>query len=173
MQLKAWIKETERNGWRVVGVNSHELRIQCAKVGCAGSKSLPVDNLGEPPARCDLPHDGRHAKQVFTEYRILVEELRRRRRSLGMDQSDLNAAMGLADGYVNKLEAFHRLPSPPTLLLWCQALGVHMSITPTTLPPATLKAIEDRQARPYRESHAHFRHAVQLPLSLPAKDQDQ
>lgn len=167
METKRWIREAERAGWRVAGVSARVVRLRCSMHGCTGSLELPLANLGPIPETCDFPHDHGHARSTFDDYRALVEELRRRRRSLGLDQVDLNDAMGTADGYVSKLESFARVASAPTLALWCQALGVSMTLAPAPLPPATAKAIEDRQVRPYAPEQARFKHSrQQLPLKL-------
>ncbi|TNE43429.1 MAG: hypothetical protein EP341_11445 [Sphingomonadales bacterium] len=162
--LRNWIKGAERNGWRVDGAAGLEMRLRCSCIGCDGAKLLPLDNLGPIPEPCALPHDGMHARKVFDEYRALVEHLRRRRRSLGLDQQDLNDAMGLADGHLNKLESFARVAAPPTLLLWCQSLGLQLTVTPAPLPAATARAIEARQSRPYQEQQARWKHAAQPSL---------
>ena len=67
--------------------------------------------------------------------------------ALGLDQMDLGAAMGMADGYVNKLESFAKIASPSTLLVWLQAVGLEMVGQPVALPPATLEMISGRQLR--------------------------
>lgn len=119
--------------------------------------TLPLENLGVPPGPCSLPHQGAFAQQTFDEYVTIVGELQRRRRQLGLDQVDVNEAMGAADGYISKLEALHRTAPFPTLQLWAQTLGLSITVAPAALPPATIKAIEDRKGRPYDESKAHFK----------------
>jgi transcriptional regulator with XRE-family HTH domain len=160
MGARDWIKAAEGQGWRVASVSGAVLRLHCDKPGCPGEMVLPLDNLGPVPDGCTLGHVGGHSRAAFASYQVLVEELRRRRRSLGLDQQDLTAAMGVPDGYVSKLESFARIASPPTLLLWAQALGLYVTTSPAPLPPATLRAIEQRQGKPYAENQARWRHAA-------------
>ena len=158
MLINEWLKGAQRAGWRVSGINAKALHLKCEKHGCSGSKSLPLDNLGPTPAECDLPHVGQYSKNAFDTYEALIGELRRRRRELGLDQGDLSNAMGVADGYVNKLESFKKVASPPTLLLWAQSLGLTITTAPSKLPAATLRAIEQRAAKPYAPNQARFKH---------------
>ena len=158
MRASEWIKKAQRNGWRVDRVSGLSLRLCCSRQGCAGKLSLPLDNLGDIPAPCDLAHVGEYASSVFDGYKELVGELRRRRRQIGLDQQDLCDAMGVADGYINKLESFAKVASPPTLILWAECLGTSLTFAPAALPDATLRAIEGRQARPYQHAQARFKH---------------
>ncbi|WP_039983723.1 helix-turn-helix domain-containing protein [Tritonibacter mobilis] len=158
MQTQRWIRDAQARGWRVSWVRGKSLHIACDKQGCPGCKTLPLDNLGPVPEPCELPHKGQVAAPVFDEYETLVEELRRRRRQLGLDQGDLGNAMGVADGYVNKLEAFARVPTFPTLQLWAASLGLHLTTSAAPLPNATIRAIEQRAAKPYAPEQARFKH---------------
>ena len=115
--------------------------------------------MGEVPEPCQLLHRKRYSPEVFGAYERLVAELRRRRRSLGLDQADVNAAMGMADGYIAKLESFARVAPFPTLQLWATTLGLNITATPTALPDATIRAIEARKAMPYDEQKARFKYA--------------
>jgi hypothetical protein len=142
----------------VASVSGLTMRLQCSKHGCDGCRVLPLDNLGPVPDPCDLPHRGNHARQTFQQYESLVDELRRRRRQLGLDQGDLNSAMGVADGYMNKLESLARVATFPTLQLWAQSLGLSITTAPAPLPAATLRAIENRTAKPYQPTQARFKH---------------
>jgi len=158
MQTRHWIKEAQRQGWRVASVSGLNMRLQCDKYGCDGSKMLPLDNLGPVPEPCNRPHVANYARQTFEQYETLVDELRRRRRQLGLDQADLNSAMGVTDGYVNKLESVARVATFPTLQLWAQSLGLSLTTCPAPLPAATMRAIEHRQAKPYMPTQARFKH---------------
>tara|TARA_R110000851_G_scaffold22626_9_gene67012 strand:- start:548 stop:820 length:273 start_codon:yes stop_codon:yes gene_type:complete len=80
-----------------------------------------------------------------------VGELVRRRRALGISQEDLSDAAGMADGHINKLEAFARTAQFPTLQLWAQTLGAEITLRAAPLPDATARAIERRPA-PLRET---------------------
>lgn len=158
MLVQEWIKGAQGKGWRVQSVIAAKLNMRCCKQGCPGSMAIPLANPGPIPAQCDLPHVGEYSAPTFEEYKTLIAELRRRRVQLGLDQTDLGNAMGLADGHVNKLESFQKTASPPTLLLWVQSLGLKLTTTPATLPAATIRAIDQRQARPYSPARARFKH---------------
>jgi len=152
MQSREWIRRAEAAGWRVSAVQGRTLTLCCNRQGCSGTLALPLDNLGPVPPPCGLPHSGQYARRTMDTYQILIGEFIRRRRSLGLDQTDLCAAIGLGDGHISKLEALHKIASPPTLLLWAQALGLTLTTAPAPLPPATIKAIENRKDRPYAAS---------------------
>lgn len=96
-----------------------------------------------------------------------MADLARRRVQLGLSQPDIDAAIGWPDGYCAKLESLARVSSPPTLLLWCDALGLQVVTVPAPMPEATRRAIEQRIAAPYRHDQARFKHDRQGPLALP------
>lgn len=158
MLAREWIRKAQGQGWRVQQITGKSITMQCCKYGCKETLSLPMDNLGPIPEPCTAPHTGQYAAPTFEHYKTLVAELRRRRRELGLDQQDLCIAMGVTDGYVNKLESFKKTAQPPTLLLWAQTLGLTLTTAPTTLPAATLRAIEQRTAKPYHAHQARFKH---------------
>jgi len=163
MQAREWIKGAESNGWRVSSVKGLTIRLSCSCVGCPGSLALPLANLGQAPAPCDRPHVQGHSADAFATYAALVSDLVRRRIQLGLSQPDLDDALGVADGYVAKLESLARTTSPPTLLLWCQALGLQIITAPAQLPDATRRAIELRASSPYRSDQARFKHGQNAP----------
>ena len=85
------------------------------------------------------------------EYREFVRQMVERRIELGLSQEDLCFVTGLADGHINKLEAFDRIAKFPTLLIWASALGLSIKPLPADLPLATIRAMADRRA-PLRSS---------------------
>ncbi len=137
--VRDWIKAAQKAGWLVDSTSGGEMVLRCAAPGCPGRKRLPMDNLGPVPPSCGLDHVAGTARHVWAEYEDLVGELRRRRRQLGLDQGDLSAAMGVADGYVSKLEAMHRVPRPELLRMWAKTLGLNLVLAPAKLPEATLE----------------------------------
>ena len=167
MTVKEWIRQAERQGWRVQQVRGLSIELRCAKQGCEGHKALPLDNLGPTPEPCDLQHEGQYAQKVFNEYQALVSEFQRRRRSLGLSQEDVTAASGLADGHINKLEALHRVAQLPTLQLWAQTLGLSLVIDPAPLPASTLKVIEQRKINPYRPEMSRHKTDATLQIEGP------
>lgn len=93
---------------------------------------------------------GQYSTRVFEDYRQLVALLVSRRKQIGLSQEEVGAASGLADGHINKLEAFDRVARLPTLQLWAQTIGLQVNLAPCPMPDATLAAIERRVA-PLRE----------------------
>lgn len=160
MQSREWIKQAEASGWRVSSVQGRTMTLCCNRQGCSGSMVLPLDNLGLPPEPCEMPHSGQYARSTMDSYQSLIAEFIRRRRSLGLDQVDLCAAIGLGDGHISKLEGLHKIASPPTLLLWAQSLGLSLTTVPAPLPPATIRAIENRKDRPYAANQVRSKQAV-------------
>ncbi|MFY0633669.1 MAG: helix-turn-helix transcriptional regulator [Vannielia sp.] len=160
MQASHWIKLSEKAGWRVAKVTASSIYLRCQCVGCPGHVSAPLGGLGQPPGPCNRDHDNRHARPVYDQYRELVHALRRRRLLLGLDQADLCAACGLADGHIAKLESFKKTASPPTLFYWASALGLQLALAPQELPQATLRAIDNRKGRPYARNQARFKHTA-------------
>jgi transcriptional regulator with XRE-family HTH domain len=170
METRRWINGAEKAGWRVERIAALAVHLRCDKTGCPGRLHLPLDNLGPLPEPCQAPHVASFGRAAFGSYEVMVDELRRRRRSLGLDQSDVTNAMGMAEGYVAKLESFARVASPATLFLWAETVGVTFTTTPAPLPPATIRAIENRRVNPYDEAKAPPRQNL-LKLESPhAKD---
>lgn len=93
----------------------------------------------------------RHDK--IPEYREFVERMIRRPKELGLSQEDLCFATGLGDCHINKLEAFDRIASFPTLLIWASALGLSVKPVPVDLPLVTVRAIDVRLAPLRRVIH--------------------
>jgi len=156
--VREWIRKTEQAGWRVASVKGKRITIRCGCIGCPASRNYLIDGLDAVPAPCDLPHKNGHAKEVFDTYEKLVAELRRHRVQIGLDQQDLSDVMGVADGYIGKLESFAKTASPVTLMLWAQSLGLSITTTPAAMPKATAKAIQDRASSPYAVNQARFKH---------------
>ncbi len=158
MKTRQWVKQAEKNGWRVEQINGSRLQLRCCKSGCEGQHTADLDALGDPPPPCDLPHAKGCSRKTFDAYECIVGEMRTKRRRLGLSQEDVNAAMGAADGYVNKLESLARVATFPTLQLWAQTLGLSITTSPAPLPPATIRTIENRKDRPYQPNQARFKH---------------
>jgi hypothetical protein len=157
MRFRDWTKQAQQNGWLVRSTSGAELVLMCGAAGCDGCLRLPMANLGPVPDPCDKLHVNGAGNALWEDYRALVDDMRRRRRVLGLSQEDVNNAMGMADGYVNKLEALDRIPRPHVLQLWAQTLGLRLTAVPTELPAATLRIIDERQKKPYAEHQARFK----------------
>lgn len=154
--FKAWIKKAESNGWVFDQLKGSTLTLRCGVQGCTGKTYHDLNKVSDPPAPCTKAHVNGFSQRLFNEHKHLVRELQRRRRQIGLSQADLDDALGLADGYVAKLESFARIPQGPTLLMWCQSLGVKIELRPAQMPVGTLAAIERRKNNPYREQNARF-----------------
>ncbi|MGR3662522.1 MAG: helix-turn-helix domain-containing protein [Paracoccaceae bacterium] len=153
MKSQEWIKAAQKAGWKVT-VRGLTISLKCSKHGCPGSMTVPMDDLRAVQDPCNGEHVGQYSAKAYENYRCLVAELAHRRRSLGLSQEDICAASGLADGHINKLEAFARTAQLPTLQLWVQTLGLKMVLSPAPLPPATLAALR-HQPTPLREVNTH------------------
>ncbi|WP_298852230.1 helix-turn-helix domain-containing protein [uncultured Ruegeria sp.] len=152
-------KALRERGWRIASIKGTEMHLQCAKVGCLKTTKVSLAEPVELPAPCTEKHFNGYDAQTFELYLTLVGTLRDRRSALGLSQEDLTAAMGIADGYVNKLESIARVAAFPMLQLWAQTLGLSITTTPAPLPPATTRAIEARESRPYQPNQARYKHA--------------
>ena len=159
-ELKRWIRDAERNGWRVSGVTATELRLACAKQGCPGHFVVSLANPGPAPEPCGLEHVAGYSAAAFDDYRALIAVFVKRRRALGLDQQDLNAILGMAEGYISKLESFARVATLPTLQLWAQCLGLELTTSRSNLPAQTAAAIQRRAISPYRPEMVRSKHAT-------------
>tara|TARA_R110002072_G_scaffold43676_3_gene122515 strand:+ start:2010 stop:2522 length:513 start_codon:yes stop_codon:yes gene_type:complete len=157
MKATQWIKEAQAAGWRVASSSGGTLFLSCSCLGCPGKLSLPLDDLGSTPKPCALDHNKQYAKKVYDEYKSLVAELVRKRRALGLSQEDINAAAGLAEGHINKLESFARTAQFPTLRLWAETVGLEITLAAAMLPPATARAIDRRVSNPYAKNMARHK----------------
>ena len=61
-------------------------------------------------------------------YAELLEQLKARRKAVGLSQCDLDHAIGVSDGMVAKWETAVRFPSGFFLMCWCKALGVRIAV---------------------------------------------
>ncbi|MGJ5621078.1 helix-turn-helix domain-containing protein [Sulfitobacter sp. MF3-043] len=129
-----------------------------------GTHSVDLGKLGPAPDPCTLDHDKQYAKKVYDQYKSLVGELVKKRRALGLSQEDINAAAGLADGHINKLESFARTAQFPTLRLWAETVGLEITLAASRLPQATARAIDRRVSNPYAKNMA--RHKADMPTTL-------
>lgn len=159
-EVKRWIGSAERAGWRVAYVTATEIRLACAKHGCQGALTVSLNNPGPAPDPCGREHVQGYSAAAFEDYKALVGLLIQRRMALGLDQADLNAILGLADGYVAKLESFARVTTIPTVQLWAQALGLAITTTRAPLPAVTAAAIQRRAHSPYRAEMNRSKHAA-------------
>lgn len=157
-EVKRWIRSAEQAGWRVSSVAGSEIRLACAKHGCQGALTVSLNNHGPAPDPCGLDHVQGFAAAAFEDYRALVGLLIQRRMALGLDQADLNAILGMADGYIAKLECFARVTTIPTIQIWARALGVTITTGRAPLPSATAAAIQRRTHSPYRPQYNRSRH---------------
>lgn len=60
----------------------------------------------------------------------LIFELRKRRFDLGISQLGLSDKMGYEVSSLRKWETGVQVPSYPSLLNWCDALGVRLALVP-------------------------------------------
>lgn len=144
MDIEEWLKEAKANGWVAPYIRGGRLRLSCSKHTCSGRYRVDLDNLGEVPGPCEKRHVGQYSQAMFEPYRDLVRGLVARRHSLGLSQEEINAASGLTDGHINKLEAFDRVAQFPTLQTWASTLGLKINLEPVALPDATMRALKRR-----------------------------
>lgn len=142
MLSSEWISAARASGWMARRGADGLLRLKCARQGCKGEQTLSVTDLDPVLRPCKLPHVGQYGLPAYKLYQSLVEELKRRRRALGLSQEDINAAAGLSDGHINKLEALHRTAQFPTLSLWTETLGLSITLTPCALPSEITAKLE-------------------------------
>lgn len=157
MNVREWISAAQSNGWRVSHVTPDDIYLRCSAKNCASANQASLFDLGPVPKVCRAKHNPGRPRPVFARYKEIVDEMRRRRLQLGLSQEDVNAAMGMADGYVNKLEVHERFGTFATVQLWADTLGLILTTAPAPLPPATLRAIERRKGNPYQAMQARFK----------------
>lgn len=85
--------------------------------------------------------------QTITDYDELVSALTKRRSALKMTCEELDAVTGLQEGYVNKLENYHRPngrgAGKDSLFLWTGGLRVGIILVDLPRRPRSLKRIQD------------------------------
>jgi transcriptional regulator with XRE-family HTH domain len=150
MLASEFIQKAQTAGWRVISIREGVIKLKCRCHGCKATLIQPIKTLATIPEPCGKSHHGMYAARTYDEYKSLVAVFIRKRRSLGLSQEDLCAAAGLADGHINKLEAFARTAQMPTLQLWAKTLGLGITVAQTDLPAATVRAIKHR-SKPLRE----------------------
>lgn len=136
----------------VDAIDCLQIVLHCACMGCRNELVVSIVTLPSDLTPCNRHHVKGYAGHAFAGYAALVATLRRRRMDIGLDQMDLGSAMGMADGYVNKLESFARIASLDTLSLWMQALGLELTSDPAALPVATFNQITAHRASETRQT---------------------
>jgi hypothetical protein len=154
MNLKAWEAQARAAGWVVQALAGGRLRLACGCPGCDVERTVCADHLPAAPAPCEGPHAAGAGPAALDCYQAVTASLARRRRALGLSQADLDSVLGVADGYIAKLEARHRITSPPVLFYWAEALGLRFEVVPVPLHPATQRAIDARSGNPYQANQA-------------------
>lgn len=141
MRKVHWLDAAKKNGWLLREHSGPNVRLHCRFIGCPGCIERVPDELGPVPEPCALPHVDKWGRSTYQQYVKLVIELKRRRNALGLSQQAVNAASGLADGHISKLEALHRTAQFDTLVIWAATLGLGISLEPCDLPEVTVKEL--------------------------------
>lgn len=148
MGNRSLTQELRKRGWQTASISGTEMLCQCTKIGCRETASVSLKRPEELPAPCTAGHINGYDERTFELYRGLVADLRHNQRQLGLSQEDLNAIIGTADGYVNKLESLARVATFPTMALWVQSLGLSITTTPTPLPKDKTRKTEISTQQP-------------------------
>jgi transcriptional regulator with XRE-family HTH domain len=67
--------------------------------------------------------------QTKDYYHNLIVSLAKLRHEQGMTQADLEHELGVSESLVAKWESHQRLPSAHSIMSWCNALGVTLTLT--------------------------------------------
>lgn len=90
-------------------------------------------------ADLDARWHSRHPTSITVQGRELmrpvIDALIEARHARGLRQADVDARIGCADRLVSKFECGIKHPSLNMLAVWCQVLGVSLSIRPTDASP--------------------------------------
>lgn len=78
---------------------------------------------GTPRLRVPVPAD------ITTEWGVFREMMRKRRRDLGLRQSDVSEAMGRSSGFAATVENYGSSPNILTVMMWAKALGGTLTVT--------------------------------------------
>lgn len=86
-----------------------------------------------------------HPTSITAEGRALlrpvIEALIEARRAKGLRQEDVDIRIGCADRLISKFECGIKHPSLNMIAVWCEVLGVALSIQPTGSSPAFVTGI--------------------------------
>jgi ribosome-binding protein aMBF1 (putative translation factor) len=86
--------------------------------------------IGVPPLQKIVAYPRGHVPtdEERRFYASFIEQLRVRRRALGISQEELDRRLGVSDHQVAKWESFARLPGAFMMMCWANALGVVITI---------------------------------------------
>jgi ribosome-binding protein aMBF1 (putative translation factor) len=86
--------------------------------------------IGVPPLQKIVAYPRGHVptEEERRFYADFIEQLRTRRRALGISQEELDRRLGVSDHQVAKWESFARLPGAFMMMCWANALGVVITV---------------------------------------------
>lgn len=149
MDRTDYILEAQKAGWLLFSSNREGLTFQCAHPGCHEAMFAPqsVVNREVMPEPCARQHVDAQGVTVES-YQDAMTVIADARRRLGVDQNDVGATAGLADGHVNKIEAGHRHCTLPVLLSLAATVGLSVVLAPAPLPKQAVALVSGRAMRP-------------------------
>jgi len=140
------IKEAQRKGWVVIGVETGSIFLRCPSYGC-GLKCKVLN--GEPIPSVDPMLSRNPVDMQVGSFADMQSALRERREELCLSISEVEDAAGLAHGHIGKAEKDNpsREPQIGIILEWAQALGFEVVLRRADLPPLTQRLIEGSRGR--------------------------
>lgn len=150
-----FMREVQSAGWNIVAVTTDAITAGCPRSGC--NLRHKIRKGGTVPAVCRTdPPLADVAVTSFDDARIAMRE---RREQLWLTIKEVEDAAGLADDYLAKFEKDDpsKIPNAQAFIEWVQSLGFEMVLRPSTLPPRTMRLIEQTRVRGERRL-ASFRH---------------
>lgn len=144
-----YVQEMRDQGWLLWRRGAEFTSFVCHALGCQETRLVSPSQIasGDMPRPCKMPHDRGFAAHVVGSHQDLQKNLRNRRLMLGLSQSDVEAAAGLAKDHVAKLEVGLRLPRFPTYIAWAETLGYDIALVPKALPDQVLAIIDQKAGR--------------------------
>lgn len=140
-----FIRLLQSRGWQVVEVGEDSCRVRCRATGCGLMAVLK--SSGHVP-QVD-PQKNRNVLDIdVRNYDDLLNALRQRRQDLKLSIREIEAACGLADDHLAKIEkpGSVKIPNAQIAIDLCNTLGFDVVLRPSDLPRPTIqKILETRE----------------------------
>lgn len=154
---KEFLDTVQAAGWHILKAEESHVVGGCRAMGCKMRANLRQGcAIPQVVAPVSHPHD-----IPIRTYDDVRRVLRQRRNELALAISEVEGAAGMATDHLAKAEKDMsvRIPNIQIVMEWAESLGMEFILRPSSLPPITLRTIEQTREHTPRRRKAEVRDA--------------